>query len=164
MITTYPAWECPALFLMPHSQSIDTFSGFASIDISQVHSFLCTHVTTTLVPPLSFLIWITATMSNKSPNHQFFPFQYDVFFRLSVKAVESCVHIKSYKKLQCIKHTKLKLLWLKRGEWRILEPFLPNLPPIPWPLSISEDDMGKERRRKSIQSQRYQGEEHSRQK
>lgn len=38
----------------------------------------------------------------------------------------------------------MKLLWLKREEWRMLKPLLPNLVPTPWPLSIPQDDMKKE--------------------
>lgn len=147
MITTYPtfsseAWECPNLFLIPHSH----IRWICPIHISQVDSFFSTHITTTLISPLPFLIWITETMSNKSPNHHYFPFQSGGFFKRSVKAVEPFFQFKSYMKLQCIKHTKSKLLWLKRGELKsggYLRPFHPTWPHT-WPLSILQDVMSNE--------------------
>lgn len=36
--------------------------------------------------------------------------------------------MKSYVELQYIKHTKMKLFWFKRGDWRLLEPLPTNLP------------------------------------
>ena len=151
IITTYPAlssetWECPWLFLLPHSQPMNKFGRI------RLHKYFSSR-------SISF----HPHNYHPGPSLIISPPNYSNCVRLW--HMESFVHVKSYVELQYIKHTKVKLLRLKRGVEATWAP--PTLPPFhtlaPIHLWLRKWHVSKEVKRRD-QPRRCLGEEHSRRK